>query len=153
MGKQWKQWQTLFPWAPKSLWTVNAAMKLKRHLLLGRKAVANLDSILKSRNIISPTKVCVVKAMVFSSSHVWMWELDYKEGWTLKNWYFWVVVLEKTLESPLDCKKIKPKANQPWILIGKTDAEAETPILWPPDAKSPAHWIRLCCWERLKAGG
>ena len=77
----------------------------------------------------------------FSSSHVWMWELNYKESWALKNWCFWTVVLEKTLESPLDCKGIKlvnPKGNQSWIFIGRTDAEAEaeTPILWPPDAKN-----------------
>ena len=75
----------------------------------------------------------------FSSSHVWMWELDYKESWGLKNWCFWAVVLEKTLESLLDCKEIKlvhPKGNQSWIFIGRTDAEAETPVLWPPDAKS-----------------
>ena len=68
-----------------------------------------------------------------------MWELDYKEGWALKNWWFWTVVLEKTLESPLDCKEIQPvhpKGDQPWVFIGRTDAEAETPILWPPDAKS-----------------
>ena len=70
------------------------------------------------------------------SSNVWMWELDYKESWALKNWCFWTVVLEKTLESPLDCKEIKPvhpKGNQSWMFIGRTDAEAETPILWPPD--------------------
>ena len=76
----------------------------------------------------------------FSSSHVWMWELDYKESWVLKNWCFWTVALEKTLESPLDCKEIQPvypKGNQSWIFIGRTDAKAETPILWPPDAKSP----------------
>ena len=76
-----------------------------------------------------------------------LWELDYEESWVPKNWCFWTVVLEKTLESPLDCKEIKPinpKGNQPWILIGRTDAEAETPILWPPDAKSPA---QLCCWK------
>ena len=75
----------------------------------------------------------------FSSSHVWMWELDHKEGWALKNWCFWTVVLEKTLESPLDCKKIQPvhsKGDQSWVFFGKTDAEAETPILWLPDAKS-----------------
>ena len=75
----------------------------------------------------------------FSSSHVWMWELDYKESWVLKNWCFWTVVLEKTLESPLDCKEIQPvhpKGNQSWIVIGRPDAEAETPILWPPDAKN-----------------
>ena len=75
----------------------------------------------------------------FSSSHIWIWELYHKEGWVPKNWYLQIVVLEKTLESPLDCKEIKPthpKASQPWILIGRTDAEAEAPILWPPDAKS-----------------
>ena len=72
-------------------------------------------------------------------NHVWMWELDYKKGWTLKNWCFWTVVLEKTLESPLDCKEIKPvnpKGNQPWILIGRTDVEAKAPKLWPSDVKS-----------------
>ena len=75
----------------------------------------------------------------FSSSHVWMWELDYKESWTLKNWCFWTAVLEKTLESPLDCKEIQlvhSKENQSWIFIGRTDAEAEAPILWPPDVKN-----------------
>ena len=73
----------------------------------------------------------------FSSGHVWMWELDYKENWVPKNWCFWTVVLEKTLESPLDCKEIQPvHLNQSWIFIVKTDAEAETPILWPPDAKN-----------------
>ena len=74
-----------------------------------------------------------------SSSHVWMWELDYKESWAPKNWWIWTVGLEKTLESPLDCKEIKPvhpKGNQSWIFIGRTDAKAETPILWPPDAKN-----------------
>ena len=75
----------------------------------------------------------------FSSGHIWMWELDYKESWAQKNWCFWTVVLEKTLESPLDSKEIKPvnsKGNQPWIFIGRTDAKAETPILWAPDAKN-----------------
>ena len=75
----------------------------------------------------------------FSSSHVEMWELDHKEGWAPKNWCFWTVVLEKTLESPLDWKEIKPvnpKGNQCWIFIGRTDAEAEAPIIWPPDGKS-----------------
>ena len=80
---------------------------------------------------------------IYSSSHVWMWELDHKESWAPKNWCFWTVVLEKTLESPLDCKKIKPinpKGNQSWVFIGRTDGEAETPILWPPDAKSWLIW-------------
>ena len=75
----------------------------------------------------------------FSSSHVWMWELDHKESWVLKNWCFWTVVLEKTLESLLDCKEVQPvhpKGDQSWIFIGRTDAEAETPIFWPPDAQN-----------------
>ena len=75
----------------------------------------------------------------FSGSHVWMWELDYKESRVPKNWCFWTVVLVKTLESPLDCKEIQPvhpKGDQSWVFIGRTDVEAETPILWPPDAKS-----------------
>ena len=91
----------------------------------------------------------------FSSSHVWMWELDHKESWAPKNWWFWTVVLEKTPESPLDSKEIQPvypKGNQFWTFIGRTDAEAETPILWPPDAE-PTHWERPWCWEILKAGG
>ena len=75
----------------------------------------------------------------FSSSHVWIWELNHKESWAPKNWFFWTVVLEKTLESPLDCKEIKPvnpKENQSWIFTGRTDAEAEGPILWSPDVKN-----------------
>ena len=77
--------------------------------------------------------------MVFSSGHVWMWELDCEESWAPKNWCFWTVVLEKTLEGPLDCKEIQPvhsEGDQPWVFFGRTDAEAETPVLWPPDAKS-----------------
>ena len=196
----------------------DCSQEIKRHLLLGRKAMTNLDSILKSRDITLPTKVSTVKAMAFavvmygcefssvtqscptlcnpmncstpslpvhhqlpdsiqthvhwvgdaiqpsdpllspsppalnlsqyqglfqiygfSSGHVWMWELDYKESWVLKNWCFWTVVLEKILESPLDCKEIKPvnpKGDQSWIFIGRTDVDVETPILWPLDVKS-----------------
>ena len=137
MGKQWKQWQILFSWTLKSLQVVTAAMKLRR-LLLGRKTKANLDSGLKSRDITLLTKVRLVKAMVFSSSHVWMWELDHEKGWAPKNWCFWIV-LEKTLGSPLDWKEIKPvnpKGNQSWKFIVGTDAEAEAPTLWPSAAKS-----------------
>ena len=79
------------------------------------------------------------QSFAFSSSHVWMWELDYKESWAPKNWYFWMVVLEKTLESPLDCKEIQPvhpRGNQSWMITERTDAEAETLILWPPDVKN-----------------
>ena len=120
---------------------VTAAMKL-RCLLLRKKAMTNLDSILKSRHYFAD-KGPFSQSYGFSSSHVWMWELDYKESWALKNGCFSTVVLEKTLESPLDCKEIQPvhpKGNQSWIFIGRTDAEAETPILWPPDEKSWLIW-------------
>ena len=100
--------------------------------------MTNLDSILKSRDITTnkgPHNQCYG----FSSIHVWMWKLDHKEGWALKNGCLWTVVLEKILESLLDSKEIElvnPKGNQPWIFIGRTDAEAKSPILWPPDAKN-----------------
>ena len=110
MGKKWKQWQTLFSWAPKSLQMVTAAMKLK-DLFLGRKAMTNLDRVLKSRDITLLTKACIVTYCV-SSSHVWMWELDHKEVWGPKNWWIWIVVLDNTLQSPLDCKDIKRKSIQ-----------------------------------------
>ena len=100
--------------------------------------MTNLDSVLKSRDITLPTKVHIVKAMVFPVV-IYRWELDHKEGWALKNWCFQTVVLKKTLESALDSKEIKPvnsKGNQPWIFIGRTDAEAEAPVLWPPNGKS-----------------
>ena len=111
--------------------------EIKRRLLLGRKVMTNLDSTLKSRDITLPTKVHLVKAMVFPVVMHW-WELDHKEGWVPKDWCFCTMVLEKTLESSLDCKEIKPvnpKGNQPWIFIGRTVAEAPT-ILWPPDVKN-----------------
>ena len=117
--------------------------EIKRRLLLGRKAMTNLDSMLKSRDITLLTKVHIVKAMVFPSSHVWMWELDHKEGWALKNWCFRIMVLEKSLESSLDCKEIKPvhpKGDQSWVFIGRTDVEAEALILWPPHVKSWLIW-------------
>ena len=141
MGKQWKQWQTLFSRALKSLWMVTVAMKLKD---AGRVTMTDLDNILKRRYIKKHRHPFADKgpssqSYGFSSSHIWMWELDHKEDWVQKNWCLWTVVLEKTLESPLDCKKIKPvnpKGNKSWIFIGKTDAEAEAPILWPPDAKN-----------------
>ena len=85
----------------------------------------------------------------FSSSHIWMWELDCKESWAPKNWCFWTVVLEKTLESPLDCKEIqpvRPKGDQSWVFIGRTDVEAETPILWPPDAMNWLIWKDAGKW-------
>ena len=103
--------------------------EIKRCLLLGRKTMTDLDSVLKSRDITLPTKIHIVKAMVFP---IVMWELNHKEGWVLKNWCFQTVVLKKTLESPLDSKEIKPvncKGYQRWIFNGCTDAEAEAPIL------------------------
>ena len=116
--------------------------EIKKHLFLGRKAMTNIDSTLKSRDITFCQKCPSSQSYGFSSSYVWMWELDYKfnpQSWVLKNWCFWTVVSEKTLESLLDCKDIQPvhpKGNQSWIFIGRTDAEVEAPILWSPDAKN-----------------
>ena len=115
----------------------------KRRLLLGRKVMTNLDSILKSRDITLFNKGLSSQGYGFSSNHVWMWELDYKESWVQKNWCFWTVVLEKTLESPLDGKKIQPvqpKGNQSWIFIGRTDAKAKTLVLRSPDVKNWLIW-------------
>ena len=133
MEKQWKQCQTFFWGAPKSLQMVIAAMKLKDAYSLEGK-LTNLS--LKGRDITLPTKVRLVKAMVFP---VVMYGCEScEESWVLKNWCFWTVVLEKTLESPSNCKEIQwvhPKGYQSLIFTGRTDADAEAPILWPPDAK------------------
>ena len=110
--------------------------------------MTNLDSILKSRDYFA-NKGLFIQSYEFSSSHVCMLELNYKENWAPKNWCFWIVVLQKTLESPLGCKDIQPvypKGNQHWIFIRRTDAEAETPVLWPPDAKN---WL---IWKDPEAG-
>ena len=136
MEKQWKQ-RLYFLGGSKITADGDRSHEIKRLLLLGRKAMTNLDRILKSRDINFANKGPSSQSYGFSSSHVWM--LDYKESWALKNWCFWTVVLEKTLESPLDSKEIQPvhpKGNQSWIFIGRTDAEAETPILWPFDVKN-----------------
>ena len=104
--------------------------------------MTNLDCILKIRDITLSRKVRLVKAMAFPVV-MYGCELDYKESWAWKNWCFWTVVLEKALESPLDCKEIQPvhpKGDQSWIFIGRTDAEAETPVLWPPDLKNWLIW-------------
>ena len=106
--------------------------EMKRCLLLGRKTIKKQKHYFANKGLSS-------QSYGFSHSHVWIWELNYKESWALKNWCFWTVVLEKTPESPLHCRKITPvhpKGNQSWIFIGRTDIEAETPILWPPDAKN-----------------
>ena len=113
--------------------------EIRRCMILGRKAMTNLDSMLKSKDITLPTKGQYSQGHGLSSNQVLMWELDHKEGRTLKNWWFQTVVLNKTLESPLESKEIKPvnlKGNQPWILFGRTNVEAESPRLWPPDVKS-----------------
>ena len=137
MAKQWKVTNVIFL-GSKITAGGNCSHEIKRRLLLGRKAMSNLDSILKSKHY-SSDRGPSSQSYGFSSSHVWMWELfSHKESLALKNWCFWTVVLEKTLESPLDCKEIKPfnsKGSQSWIFIGRTDIEAEVPILWPPDVK------------------
>ena len=156
MGKEWKQCQTLFWGGSKITADGDCSHEIKRHLLLGRKVMTNLDSIFKNRDITLLTKVCLVKAMVFFCGHVWMWELDHKEGWAPKSRCFWIMVLAKTVESPLDSKEIKPvnpKGSQSWIFIERTDAEAETPVLWPPNVKSWLIRKRPWCWERMRAGG
>ena len=115
--------------------------EIKRRLLLGRKSYDQPWQHIKTQRHYFANKGPSSQSYGFSSSHVWMWELDYKESWALKNWCYWTVVLEKTLESPLDCKEIQPvhpKGNQSWIVFGRTDAEAETSILWPPDVK---YWL------------
>ena len=132
MGNRWgnsgNSVRNYFFWAPKSLQMVIAAMKLK-----------------DTCSLECPSS----QGYGFSSSHVWMWELNYKQSWVLNNWCFWTVLLEKTLESPLGCKEIQPvhpKGNQSWVFIWRTDAEAETPILWPPDVKN---WL---IWKTLMLG-
>ena len=131
--------ETLVFGAPKSLQVVIATMKLKDACSLGKKSRDQPRQHIKKQRHYFTNKGPSSQSYGFTSGHVWMWELDYKEGWAPKNWCFWTVLLEKILESPLDCKEIQPlypKGNQSWMFIGRTDAEAETPILWPPDAKS-----------------
>ena len=131
-------------WAPKSLQMATAAMKLKNTCSLEKKNYDKPRQCIKMQRHYFANKSFANKnpssrSCGFSINHVWMWELDDEEGWVPKNWCFWASVLEKTLESPLDCKETKPvtpKENQPWLVIGRTDAEGEAPILWPPDAKS-----------------
>ena len=136
-------------WGSRITADCDCSHEIRRCLFLGREVMTNLDSILRSRDITLPTKVHLVKAMVFPVVMLWMWELDYKESWVLKNWCFWTVVLEKTLESPLDCKMIQPvhpQGNQSWIFNERSDAEAETPILWPPDVRSWLIWTHEYLW-------
>ena len=115
----------------------DSSHEIKRCLLLGRKLITNLDSIVKRKTLLCH-KGLSSQGYGFSSGRVWMWELDYKESWGPKNWCFWIVVLEKTPESPLDYKEIQSvhSKDQPWVLFWRNDAKAETPVLWPPHAKS-----------------
>ena len=139
MGRQWKQCQTLFFGAPKSLQMVNAAMKLKDAYSLEGKLWPTWIAYYEKQRHYFASKGPSGQGYGFSSGHEWMWELDCEESWVLKNWCFWTAVLEKSLESPLGCKEIQPvhpKGDQSLVFIGRTDAEAETPILWPPHAKS-----------------
>ena len=137
MGKQWKQWETLFSWAPKSLQMVTVALKLKD--TPWKKSYDKPRQHIKKQRHYFGNKGLSSLGYGFSSSHVWMWELDCEESWVKKNWCFWTVVLEKTLESPLDCKEIKPgnpEWNQFWVFIWGTDTEGESPIFWSPDMKN-----------------
>ena len=121
----------LYFWGSKITADGDCSHEIKRGLLLGRKVMTNLDSIIKKQRHYFVNKGPSSQGCGFSSSHVWMWELDYKESWMPKNWCFWTEVLEKTLESPLDCKEIQPvhpEGDQSWVFIGRNDVEAETPI-------------------------
>ena len=122
--------------------------EIKRCLLLRRKATTNLDSIFKKQRHYFVDKGTSIQSYGFCSSHVWMWDLDHKENWVPTNWCFWTVVLEKSLESTLDCTEIQPinpKRSQSWILIARTDAETEVPVLWPPEELT--HWKRPWFWK------
>ena len=133
---------------PKSLQMVTTAMKLK-DAPWGKICDQPRQHIKKKIHYFA-NKDPSTQGYGFSSSHVWMWELDHKESWVLKNWCFWTVVLEKTLENPLDCKGIQPvppKGDQSWVFIGRTDAEAETPILWPSDVKNWLIWKDPDAWQ------
>ena len=137
MGKQWKQWKALFWRGSKITADGYYSHEIKRHLLLRRKVMTKLVMTKKQRHY-SANEGPSSQISGFSRGHVWMWVLDYKESWVPKNWCFWTVVLT-TLKSPLDSKEIQPvhpEGNQSWIIIRSTDAEAETPVLWPPDAKN-----------------
>ena len=154
MGNRWRNSGNsvrVYFWGSKITADGDCSHEIKRHLLLGRKVMSNLDSTFKSRDITLPTKVHFSQSYGFSSSHVWMWELDCEEGRAPKNWCLWTVVLEKTVEGPLNCKEIQPvhsEGDQPWDFFGRSDAKAEAPVLWTPHVKS---WLigKDWCWERL----
>ena len=132
MGKQWRQRSKITAGG-------DCSMKLKDAFAPWKESYDQPRQHIKKQRHYFANKGLSSQGNGFSSSHVWMWELDYKESWVPKNWCFWTVELEKTLESPLDCKEIQPvnpKGNQSWIFVGRIDAEAETSILWPPDVKN-----------------
>ena len=155
MENQWKQWQTLFCWAPNSLQMMTSAMTLKDTCSLGESYDKPRQHTKKQRPYFA-NKSLLSQSYGFSSSHVWMWELDSKESWALKNWCFWTVVLEEILESPLDCKKIQPvcpKRDQSWVFIRKDCCwswNSNTLAIW---CEEPTHWKRPWYWEWLRAGG
>ena len=151
MGKQWKQWQIIFL-GSKITADGDCSYEIKTCLLLGRKAMTSVDSALKSRDITLLTKVHIVKAMIFFSSHAWMWELGHKEGWVLKNWCFLIVVLEKTPEKSLG---LQDQTSQSWRISTLNWKD----WCWSWSSHSLAtwweevtHWKRPSCWERLRAG-
>ena len=131
MGNRWGNSGWLFIFLGSKITADgDCSHEIKRRLLLGRKVMTNLDTILKSRHYFV-NKGLSRQGYGFSGGHVWMWELDCEESWVLKNWCFWTVVLEKTLENPLDCKEfqpVHPKGHQSWVFIGRTDVESETPV-------------------------
>ena len=144
-----------FNFFPKSLQMVTVAMKLKDTYSWKKSYDQPRQHIQKQRHYFA-NKGASRQGYGFSSGHVWMWELDYKKSWVPKNWCFWTVVLEKTLESPLDCKEIQPvhlKGDQSWVFIGRSVIEAETPILRATWCEELTHLKRPWCWERLRAGG
>ena len=165
MGKQWKQWETIIL-GSKITADGDCSHEIKTPASWKESYDQPRLHIKKQRHYF-PDKCPYSQSYGFSSTRVWMWELDHKESWMPKNRYFWTVVLEKTLESPLDCKKfqsVHPKGNQSWIFIGRTDAEADVPILWPlyvkswligkhPDAGKDWRWEigRASCRERVLA--
>ena len=142
MGKQWKQWETWFWGSPKITANGNCSHEIKRHLLAPwKQSYDQPRQHIKKQRHYFVNKGPSSQSYCFSSGHVWMWKLDYEENWAVKNWCFWTVVLEKTLESALDCKEIQwvnPKGNQSWIFFGRTDNEGGTPKLklWAPDVKN-----------------
>ena len=139
MGKPWKQWETLFWWGSKITADGDCSHEIKRRLLLGRKATTNLESLVRSRDVTLPKKVRLVKAMVFPVVMYGCetWTIKKAEHWRIDAFELWC--WRRLLKSPLDYKEIQPvhpKGNQSWIFMGRTDAEAETSILWPPDEKN-----------------